>query len=352
MSRIDWLVVRRLASSIALTLAIMYALVCLVESLSTSRFAALSRLGGPQLAIFAILVAAARWLLETLPLTLLVGAVAGLINLQRTRELTVIKAAGISVWRLMAAPLLVTALLGVVVGAGLNTLVVQLDRTLTVGENEPGVVAGAFWMAERDAVEPFIIEAGYVHPSGQTLEAVNVFLLAPPRARIEAQTAELIGGEWVLSGATRYLSNEVPEPLESFRLSTETSAADMRARLSSTDDMSLFELMQAVDDGLNNPGQRAEIGTRLLELLALPVTLCGSLVIAFAFTGGYRRTDRYGGTVLYGIVLGFVVYVVTEMASRAGAAGALQPAVAVLGPALVAIVAGATVLLNREDGRT
>jgi lipopolysaccharide export system permease protein len=56
--------------------------------------------------------------------------------------------------------------------------------------------------------------------------------------------------------------------------------------------------------------------------------------------------------VLYGIVLGFVVYVVTEMAGRAGDAGVIQPVVAVFGPALVAIVAGATVLLNREDGRT
>ena len=352
MNRIDWLVVRRLASSIVLTLVIMYALVCLVESLSTSRFNALSRLGGPQLAILAILIAAARWLLETLPLTLLVGAVAGLINLQRTREMTVIKSAGMSVWRLMAAPLAVTALAGLIVSMGLHTLVVQLDRSLSVGGNDPGIVAGAFWMEDRGTDTPYILEAGYVHPSGRSLDAVSVFMLEPPWARIEAQTAELQGNEWVMQSATRYLSNQVPQALPEFRLATSTSGGDMQARLSSTDDMSVFELAEALGSGLNDARQRAEIGTRFLELVALPLTLCGSLVIAFAFTGGYRRTDRYGGMVLYGIVLGFVVYVVTEMASRAGAAGALQPAVAVLGPATVAIVAGVTVLLNREDGRT
>ena len=53
MNRIDWVVVRRLLGSIGLTLTIMYALVLLVESLSTSRFAALSRLGGIGLAILA-----------------------------------------------------------------------------------------------------------------------------------------------------------------------------------------------------------------------------------------------------------------------------------------------------------
>jgi lipopolysaccharide export system permease protein len=47
---------------------------------------------------------------------------------------------------------------------------------------------------------------------------------------------------------------------------------------------------------------------------------------------------------------GFVVFVITEMADRAGSAGALDPTIAACGPALVAIVIGLTVLLYREDG--
>jgi lipopolysaccharide export system permease protein len=73
--------------------------------------------------------------------------------------------------------------------------------------------------------------------------------------------------------------------------------------------------------------------------------------MAFAFTSGYRKTNKYGRVVLYGIVLGFVVFFVTEMADRAGSAGALNPAFAAVGPALLGIVVGLTVLLYREDGR-
>jgi lipopolysaccharide export system permease protein len=85
--------------------------------------------------------------------------------------------------------------------------------------------------------------------------------------------------------------------------------------------------------------------------LALPVLLIGSVLIGFAFTSGYRRTNKYGGAVLYGVVLGFVVYVVTELANRSGYAGVLDPAFAAAGPAFVAIVIGLTVLLYKEDGR-
>ena len=81
------------------------------------------------------------------------------------------------------------------------------------------------------------------------------------------------------------------------------------------------------------------------------MTLAASLLVAFAFTTGYRRTNKYGAAVLYGIVLGFVFYVVTELAVQAGYAGVLQPAFAAFAPAFVAFVVGTTVLLFREDGR-
>lgn len=90
---------------------------------------------------------------------------------------------------------------------------------------------------------------------------------------------------------------------------------------------------------------------RFLRLLAMPLVLAGSMVIGFAFTAGYRRNNKYGTAVLYGVVLGFVVYVITELAAMAGGAGALEPLFAAVAPAVVAIIIGTTVLLYKEDGR-
>ncbi len=103
--------------------------------------------------------------------------------------------------------------------------------------------------------------------------------------------------------------------------------------------------------GVNDSAIRNAAAMRLVKLLALPLVLTGSLFIAFAFTAGYRRASNYGPAVLYGIVLGFVVFVITEMADRAGSTGVLDPTFAAVGPAFVAIVIGVTVLLHKEDGR-
>lgn len=350
MSRIDWIIVRRLAGSIGLTLAVLFGILVLVELLNMGRFNVLSASGGIGLAVLAMLAAAARWTIDTLPLTLIVGAVAGLLNLQVTREMTVIKASGRSIWRLMIAPLLVTALGGLLVTVVIDTAVIELNRTLSPSASNDQ--QGAVWFDERKGDIHYILEAGYAHPSGEALDSVTVFVMTTPRDRIEAPAAQLVDGAWVMPTATRYRSNELPEQLVNFRLPTSRTDGDIRARLASVKDMTLWELAGSLQARFSDAKERAEVETQFLRLLALPLTLCGSLVIAFAFTAGYRRTNKYGGAVLYGIVLGVLVYVVTEMAGRAGGAGVMDPAVAVAGPGLVAIVIGVTVLLNREDGRT
>jgi lipopolysaccharide export system permease protein len=353
MNRIDWIIVRRLASNVGLTLVVLFGIVLLVESLNTTRFSALSATGGAPLALAAVALAAARWIIDTLPLTFLVGTVAGLLNLQSTREMTVIKASGRSVWRVMIVPLAVSLAGGVLVTLVVDTAVIQFNRALSpsTASGEVGR-AGTLWLDERQGDVHYILEAGYVNPSGTALGSVNVFLMEAPRDRIEAPAAELVGNEWVLAQATRYRSNEMPQTVSDFRLPTARTAGDMRARIASIKDMTVWELAGSLAARLSDSRERAETETRFLRLLALPLTLCGSLVIAFAFTAGYRRTNKYGGAVLYGIVLGVLVYVVTEMAGRAGGAGVMHPVIAVAGPAVVAIVIGVTVLLNREDGRT
>jgi lipopolysaccharide export system permease protein len=352
MNRLDWVIVRRLLGSVALTLAVLFGIVVLVEATNVDRFQTLLGVGGVPLALAGLFGAAARLLLDTLPLTVLVGAVAGLLDLQSTREMTVIKAAGVSVWRLMQAPLATTLLGALVVALAIDTGVVVLNRTISPLASSGATGNQRLWLEERGAEQRYMLEAGYGTAAGDSLSDVTIFLMQAPRDRIVAPAAKLEDGHWVMAEATRYRSNGLAETLTDYRLASSQTEADMQARFSSVPDMTVWELAAALSTHITDRRERAEIEMRFVRLIGLPLTLCGSLVIAFAFTAGYRRTNKYGGAVLYGIVLGSLVYVVTELAGRAGSAGIVHPAIAVAGPAAVAAVVGVTVLLNREDGRT
>lgn len=351
MTRIDWVILRRLTSRVLLTVAVVSGLIILSESLNTWRFQHLSAIGGPLLGIAAIVVSAARWALGTLPVTLLIGAIIGLLDLQARRELTVIKAAGVSIWRLLRAPIAAVVLLSVIASFGGDTLVVTMSRALSINlpENRG---SGELWLEQRGGDLRYVVYAQQARPGGTVLDRAIVFQPATAGgSRIHAAQLELRPGHWYAPSAVRYAPDEPPQRLEGLELPTSTTAADMGVKLRSAAELTIFELWEALSHGISDPTLRASVEMRFTRLLALPLVFIGSLLIAFAFTAGYRRTNKYGTAVLYGIVLGFVVYVITEMAAMAGAAGVLRPVFAAVAPAIVAMVIGTTVLLFKEDGR-
>jgi lipopolysaccharide export system permease protein len=350
MNRVDRIVLSRVAARVLLTIIVFFGLMALVESLDTWRFAALSRTGGPMLGILAIVAGAARAAVGTLPVTVLIGTIIGVLDLQARRELTVIKASGTSIWRAMRAPMVAALLLGLFAAFIADTLAIEVSRSLPISGARSSTAA--LWLEQDGSDGAYLIYARHPRATGTQLDDVDIFFTgATQRDRIEAQQAKLRAGKWTLSGAVRYRPDTKPEPLSHFSLATRTTEGDMQVRLTSARDLTFPELMSAVSQRVADPELRAAAVTSLLRLFVTPALLVGSVIMGFAFTAGYRRTNNYGGTVLYGIVLGFVVYVVTELANRSGFAGVLDPAFAAAGPAFVAIVIGVTVLLYKEDGR-
>lgn len=351
MTLIDWVVLRRLGSRIAVTVLVIFGIIALTESLNVWRFEHLSSVGGPQLAILAILTAATRWSLGVLPVTVLIGAIIGLLDLQARREMTVIKASGLSIWAVLRAPILAIILFSVLTTLVVDTGVVMINRSLSLSLPQSGS-SGALWLEQSNGDERYVLMALHPHPGGEVLEDVTIFLSSDSDAqRIHAKTVELRPGAWLIPEGIRFEPDSPPRRIVDFELPTRSTRGDVGVRLAYTEDLTVFEAIGLLVRGVSDPQTRNSLEMRLTRPLAMPLMLVGSLMIAFAFTAGYRRTNKYGVAVLYGVVLGFVVYVIQEMAGMAGLAGALQPVYAATGPAFVAIVIGVTVLLHKEDGR-
>jgi lipopolysaccharide export system permease protein len=351
MTRIDWVILQRLMSRIGLTVFMLFGLAALVESLNTWKFEHFSSIGGPLLGVAWIGATALLWSLNTLPVSLLVGAIVALLDLEARGELTVIKSTGMSVWRMLRVPLVVT-----IVGVGgaaiaADTLTVVTMRSLNLILPDAGA-SGRFWLEQRSGDDRYVLAAEHPLAGGQVLEDVTFFLSDSSQGpRIQTPRAEYRDGAWHLAEGIRFSPDSAPAPVTNLQIPTESTSGDLNARLASPSDLTIVDLIRIASLRISDTQARGPVLMRLAKLIALPLALGAALVIAFAFTAGYRRTNKYGATVLYGIVLGFVVYLVMEMAAIAGSAGILQPAFAAFAPALVAMVVGTTVLLFREDGQ-
>lgn len=353
-NRIDWLLLKRLSGRILVTIAVIYGLVALAESLDTWRFEQLRRIGGYPMAILAIATSAARWAIRTLSVTVLIGAIIGLLDLQARRELTVIKSTGVPIWTLLRWPAIAVMLFGVAIASFVDVVTVQMNRSLSLSlPRDTGAIAddGTLWLEQSGDGISYVLTATRPHRSGLEIEGVTIFVRHGELAdRVTGAHARLSEGGWLFAEAQLHRAGQLPETVTELRVPTRTTPADMLAKFASTQDLTIFELATMLGSQVTDPQLRSAMATRLMRLLSLPLLLCGSLVIAFAFTAGYRRNNKYGAAVLYGVVLGFVVFVITEMADRAGSAGVLDPTLAAVGPAGVAIVVGLTVLLFVEDG--
>jgi lipopolysaccharide export system permease protein len=260
-----------------------------------------------------------------------------------------------SIWRVLRAPTVALILASLVVSLVVEGVTTQINRGLNPskpGDNSVLAQGGELWLEQGKPGQRYVITGKRILPGGRGLNEVTVFLIDEPiGTRVVAPQAELKDGAWRFATASRFHAEGPAEPLVDYTLPTTTTPADLALKLKSPEDMTFFELATALSAQMTDSGLRAAVAMRFMRLLTLPGLLVGSLFIAFAFTAGYRKASGYGVAVLYGIVLGFVVFVITEMADRAGSAGVLDPTLAAVGPGFVAIVIGLTVLLHKEDGR-
>jgi lipopolysaccharide export system permease protein len=358
MSRIGKLMCVRLAYRIGLVVGIFFGIILLVEFLDTGRFNQTAEIAGPWASTGLAFMSALRWSLLGLPVTVLIGAIVGLIDLQSHREMIIISASGRSIWAAMRWPLLMILLAGTIVTTVVDSYAIRLYQQLDAAQigwgRAYGVQNRETWFNQSGEDGNYMLYAQTVLRGGEELRNVSILRLLPDGeqgARIHAERALLERGHWQLENGVVLDVNRPPADFSTMEIATIATASELSLKLGTAEDMSWFALQSALERGISDPFARAAAETRFQKLNAMPFVLAGSLLIAFAFTGGYRRTGHYGWTIVYGIVLGLVVFVITEMADRAGSAGVLDPIVAAWGPALAAIVIGLSVILRKEDGR-
>lgn len=334
---------------IALTVVVFLALFSLVESLNTSKLHTLTAIGGPPLALAGILLSGLRSSIGALPVTVLIGTIAGVLDLQARRELTIIQATGRSIWTVLRAPLVVCFVLAALISTAGDTGLILGDRLL------PGQPInhdnGVTWIEQKGADGAYILEADHLTADPPAVYGVTIFFSgSSDRDRITAPQANLSYGKWVFPTATRYRVDAGPEQLTNFELATQTTFGDLRLRTTGASDLTLAEMIAAATTSISMSDYRAVSLTSLFRTLTRPIMIMGSVLIGFAVASGYRRNVQYGNTVLFGIVMGFALFTINEMAVRAGNADVLPPFWAMSGPALVSLLAGLTALLYSQDG--
>ncbi len=312
------------------------------------------------------LLQAPKVVYEAFPLVLMLASLVTFLRLARTSELVVMRAAGVSALRLIAIPGFAALALAVILVGLVNPLVAAaIKRGAAVEDSlrgrEPSRLSfsnDGLWLRQSDPQGQTVIQAARANPDGTLLRQVRMHRFDREGglySRIEAKTARLGFGSWLLTGAARWdrasdgRFEKSPETV-GLRLPTDLTSGQILDSFSPPETLSFWQLgrfiRQMEDAGFSGRRHRLFLQSEL----AKPALFTAMVLIGAAFALRPARFGQVGVTVLLAVLAGFALYFLKDFAESLGASGALPLLVAAWTPSIAAILLALGLLLHLEDG--
>lgn len=364
MGRIERYVSGRLLAGVLAALAILSAVVLLIQFVELSGQVGTRADVGAE-SIFGLTLLRAPSLIQVLlPFCFLFGGLGAYVGLNRRSELVAMRAAGVSAWRFVLPPAVGAFVLGVVAVGGLNPLAASLNARFEaersrVMQNYLGDQPQDVWLRQGDATTQVVIHAKdrVFHGGVATLKGVSLFIYEKNprgvpefRRRLEAAEATLLPGFWRLKDVSEATAGDSSIRSESLSIRSTLDAEAAMERLASPEAIAFWKLPKAIQmteqAGFSASGYRL----RFQQLLSTPLLFAAMTILAAAFSLRLARLGGLAGLGGVGVALGFVMFFFNQFAGALARADILPLFAAAWAPAVVALLAGVTLLCYTEDG--
>ena len=299
---------------------------------------------------------------EVMPFAILFGTMLAFWRLTRSNELVIARAAGLSVWQFLTPAVLVALLVGVIavtvfnpIASTMEATYEQLDtRYLKQGGDQLALSNSGLWLRQSEPSGGQVVIHGDKLPAPELmLGKVTVFYfnrLHQYTSRMEAKSARLEDGDWIIDDGERWETSDQPEPVSEMRLPTKFTTERIEESLASPDTMSFWALPGFINlleqSGFSAQRHRLQFNI----LLARPFLFSAMVLVAATFS---LRMQRRGGAtlmILGGVAAGFLLYFVSNIVFALGLSAKLPVLLAAWTPTGISLIFGVSMLLHLEDG--
>lgn len=286
---------------------------------------------------------------EYIPISSLIGTLIGLGALATSSELTIIRAAGVPLWRIGLSaikPLLVIALLGVVISEYIAPKAEQsanlIESLRKQSSNELALTGGAWLKSNRSFI--YISAAD----TTGTLYNIEIFTQREKSESLEsiqhARRAFFQGnGEWLLQNVktTYFFSDHI----ESQNLTQKTWKIDFQPQhiFLAAQEIEALSVSQLVSyqsylkqQGLDTAHYQLEFWTKTLR----PIATIALVVVALSSVFGPLRSSTMGGRIFSGIIIGLVFQNGLNLFGRMSLVAELSPLIGILIPISICYAIG------------
>lgn len=305
---------------------------------------------------------------EAMPIIVMLAGLIFCVDLARSNEFVVSRAAGVSALKGLSFPIMVACLIGLMSILFLNPLVATFSSyyddlrneyigrtTRAVSINEDG-----FWLRQKTDAGHMVISASQASQQGGRLQDVVILDYDVDnniKRRISASTAILTDSQWVLIRTKTWdlsnlQGNPEAEAIESsvLRLPTTITQDQILEGYPKAKTIEIWQLpkfIAAIDSaGFSSLQHRVHMQIEL----ARPILFAAMLIIGAVFTLQNARLGNLGISVLLALLCGFSLHFLQNLARTLGEAGEIPIFFAAWAPPLAALFAAMALFLHLEDG--
>ncbi len=298
---------------------------------------------------------------EVMPFTVLFAGMTTFWRLTRSNELVVARAAGISVWQFLLPVLAVGILIAVFTVTVLNPVAsILLNRFEQVEakyiRHQSSMLAlspSGLWLRQADDGGQSVIHAERVSQQSMTLHRVIIFRYGEGDRfinRIDADQATLLPGAWQLQRAQSSAPGSQARRHEVLEIPTELTPDKIKESFAAPETISFWSLPQFIElmEAAGFSALRHKL--QLHRLLAVPVLFAAMILLAATFSLRPQRRGRVGLVILAGVLIGFLLYFLSNFVFALGLSAKIPVILAAWAPAGISMLLGFATLLHLEDG--
>ena len=298
---------------------------------------------------------------KAVPFSMLFGSMFAFWRLNRSQELVVARASGVSVWQILLPVILLATLIGgfkITVFNPLSSAMLlryeQLEAKYIRGKSSLAAVSDdGLWLRHATETGHYILHARRVLPREMRLKEVIVLMMEAGDkfvGRIDAADARLRRGYWALTDARLTPSDGTPRSIPYHEIDTNLTPENIQDSFAPPETLSFWALPRFISvlekAGFSGLRHRLYWHTQL----AVPVLLCAMVLLAATFSLRPARRGGAGIAVVCGVATGFLLYFLSDVVSALGVSARVPVVLAAWSPAAVSCLLGTAMLFHLEDG--
>ncbi|MEM7268038.1 MAG: LptF/LptG family permease [Pseudomonadota bacterium] len=289
-------------------------------------------------------------LLAVLPISILIGPVLAFLTLSGRSEFTILRAAGVTTYRMLVSLIPLALILGAALWVLSDRVAPRMEAILINWlADKPASGSGAFWARTTNGV----IRAQASSPSGDILLDVDIFQTdraGRMTARLDADIARFGEEGWRLENAVQLIPGQSESvALGSIGWNTPMTPANVRA-LATPGRSIAGDVAGRVLEG-NWAGNRAETFYRVRIFRGYAAWLIPFVMILLAAPAAYglRRGGGFAKGAIWAVVGGFGFLLADGMLTSLGESGNMPPILAAFGATILFAAIGGWALVTLEE---